>query len=69
MSLGFDTTPSVGDLHTVASKTWRWNGTGWEKYTLLNSFQAAVRQGWYETLITGGSNPVVNMTGVQLTYL
>lgn len=69
MSLGFDPTPAVGDLHTVAGKTWRWNGAGWEKYTLLNTFQAPVRQNWYETLVTSASNPVTNMVGVQLTYL
>lgn len=34
MSLGFDTTPSVDDTHTVGGKTWRWNGVGWEVVTV-----------------------------------
>ena len=30
MSLGFNPTPTVGELHTAGTKTWRWNGVGWE---------------------------------------
>lgn len=69
MSLGFDTTPSVGDLHTVAGKTWRWNGVGWERFTFPNTFQAAIKQNWYETLVTTAPIPVgAASTGVLLTY-
>jgi hypothetical protein len=34
MSLGFPTTPSVDDIHTVGGKTWRWNDVGWEVVTV-----------------------------------
>lgn len=69
MSLGFDPTPAIGNTHTVGVRTWRWNGTGWEKYILPNTFQAAVRQRYYETLVTTAPTPVSNMTGVVLAYL
>lgn len=69
MSLGFDASPAVGDLHTVGGKTWQWNGVGWERFAFPNTFQTPIKQNWYETLVTSASNPVVNMTGVQLTYL
>jgi hypothetical protein len=69
MSLGFDPTPSVDDIHTVGGKRWRWNGIGWEPATLKNTFMAAVRQDYYETLVTTAPTPVAPMAGVLLTYL
>lgn len=69
MSLGFDTTPTLGDPHTVGGKSWRWNGVGWEKFTLPITFQAAVGQRYYETLVTTAPTPVTNTVGTLLTYL
>ena len=69
MSLGFNPTPTLGELHTAGTKTWRWNGVGWERFTFPNTFQSAIKQNWYETLVTSASNPVTNMVGAQLTYL
>lgn len=69
MSLGFDPAPSVDDIHTVGGKKWRWNGIGWEPATLKNTFMAAVRQDYYETLVTTAPTPVAPMAGVLLTYL
>ena len=69
MSLGFPTTPSVDDIHTVGGKTWRWNGVGWERFVLKNTFMVAVKQRHYETLVTTAPTPVRNMTGVVLVSL
>lgn len=29
MPIDFPDTPTVGDLHTVGSRTWRWDGEKW----------------------------------------
>ena len=68
MSLGFNPTPTVGELHTAGTKTRRWNGSGWERFTFPNTFQSAIKQNWYETLVTTAPNPVINMDGILLTY-
>lgn len=68
MSLGFNPTPTVGEIHTAGTKTWRWNGVGWERSTFPNTFQVSIKQNWYETLVTTAPNPVINMDGILLTY-
>lgn len=65
--------PTIGDPYTLGSLTWEWNGTGWATVPNTasgpNTFQSAVLQDYYETLVISGANPVSNMTGVLLTYL
>lgn len=69
MSLGFNPTPTVGELHTAGTKTWRWNGIGWERYEMPNTFQTSIKQNWYETLVTTAPTAVdAASTGVLLTY-
>ena len=80
MSLGFPTTHAVGDTHTVGSRTWRWNGTGWEKWEMNpipsssvtpSSFMLAIEaQPWIETLVTSYPSAVPgNHIGVLLNYI
>lgn len=69
MPIGFNPTPTVGELHTAGTKTWRWNGSGWERFTFPNTFQSAIKQNWYETLVTTAPIAVdAASTGVLLTY-
>jgi hypothetical protein len=30
MALDFPSSPSVNDTYTLGSRTWKWNGLGWE---------------------------------------
>lgn len=71
MSLGFNPTPAVGELHTAGTKTWRWNGAGWESATLKNTFmQAIAAQPWVETLITSYPSAVTGAhSGTLLNYI
>lgn len=33
MPLNFPVGPAVDDLYTFGSRTWKWNGNGWESVT------------------------------------
>lgn len=35
-SLNFPTNPTIGDIHTVGSNSWQWNGSAWLRYENLD---------------------------------
>lgn len=74
MPLAFPPSPTPGQIEPYNGKNWRWMGAYWSVVSQYpqagpTTFQAAVKQAYYETLITQAPNPVKNMTGVLLTYL
>lgn len=73
MPVSFPSTPATNDEYTFGTTTWVFNGVGWEVVPVVssgpNTFQSAVKQAWYETLVTTAPNPVQNMTGVLLQYV
>lgn len=32
MAINFPSSPTVGDIYTYASRSWQWNGQGWQAY-------------------------------------
>ena len=38
--MNFPTSPTVGDLYTLGSKTWVWNGSAWDLQTGAASFDS-----------------------------
>ena len=76
MPLVFPPSPTPGQIEPYNGKNWRWMGAHWSAVSQFapvddspNTFQNAVKQNYYETLVTTAPNPVNNMTGVLLTYL
>jgi hypothetical protein len=74
--LALPPSPTPGQIEPYNGKNWRWMGGYWSAVSQFapsveasNTFQAAVKQNYYETLVTTAPNPVANMTGVLLTYL
>lgn len=68
--------PTPGEVYPYNGKNWRRMNGYWSAVSQFapvdespNTFQSAVKQNYYETLVTTAPNPVKNMTGVLLTYL
>ena len=76
MPIDFPASPSPGEIYPYNGKNFRRMNGYWSAVSQFapvdespNTFQTAVKQNYYETLVTTAPNPVSNMTGVLLQYL
>lgn len=60
MALSFPASPTVGDIHTVGSRSWRWDGDIWS--SKLNS-----ESRWLQVLDDPGTS-LTNWTSVDGTW-
>lgn len=63
MALNFPTSPTLNQLHTVGSKTWKWNGYAWDIQLTASADSASLIAAWatanaaYEAANNAGGQP------------
>lgn len=60
-TLNFPTNPTLGQLYTIGSNTWQWNGSGWVRYNDPNKVFVTVTAG--QIFVTTSTEAVSTTTG------
>jgi hypothetical protein len=64
-SLTFPANPQIGDIYTLGTRSWRWNGTAWQLQSSVQSLDpfTVVRE-----IVTTSTNSTSTMTGGLIVY-
>ena len=68
MAINFPNSPTPNQIYTYNGLSWRWSGSYWEDYTILNTGVGfGVIQVTGTTQFTSASSPILNFSGINIT--
>jgi len=68
MAINFPTGATPNQIYTYNGLSWRWTGSYWEDYTILNTGVGfGVIQVTGTTQFTSASSPILNFSGINIT--
>lgn len=67
--IDFPTSPVVGDTYTYNTRTWRWNGDGWERQLNSGQVVAVFVSPGVEVLESANVQAAIGATWVTLNYV
>jgi len=64
-TLGFPSNPNIGDTYTLGTRTWVWNGNGWQLQSGITSFDPFTAN---RIIVTTSTNSTSTTTGGLVVY-